>query len=78
VTGVHWMVGEGEVFRERDFDFDTDIDVIDLEGGNGKSSTPIEYGDSTLSTSSRSSPQDVNNSSKAETRSTSESGDRLF
>jgi hypothetical protein len=77
VTGVRWNWGRGvdvgEVLRERDFDFDTDIDGIDREGGNGKSSTPIEF-----ETVSRSSPHDVNSSSRAVTRSTSESGDRRF
>jgi hypothetical protein len=62
----------GEVLRDRDFDLDTDIDGIEREGGNGKSSTPVDP------TVSRSSPQDVNSSSRAETRSTSDSGDRRF
>jgi len=64
-----------EVLRDRDFDLDTDIDGIEPEEGNGKSSTPIEL---ELETVSRSSPQDVNRSSRAVTRSTSESGDRRF
>ena len=63
--------------RERDFDFDTDIDGIEREGGNGKSSTPIEF-EPELETVSRSSPQEVKSSSRAETRSTSESGGRRF
>jgi len=67
----------GEVLRERDFDLDTEIDGIEREGGNGKSSTPIELSDPDP-TVSRSSPQDVKSSSRAETRSTSESGDRRF
>jgi hypothetical protein len=62
----------GEVLRDRDLDLDTEIDGIEREGGNGKSSTPIDP------TVSRSSPQDVKSSSRAETRSTSESGDRRF
>ena len=63
--------------RERDLEFDTDIIGIVRDGGNGKSSTPItlELG---LETVSRSSPQEVKSSSRAETRSTSESGDRRF
>ena len=66
-----------EVLRERDFDFDTDVDGIEREGGNGKSSIPITL-ELRLETVSRFSPQDVSSSSRAETRSTSESGDRRF
>ena len=77
----------GEVQRDRDFDFDVDID---LEGGSGKSSNsmvndfsdsasgPASESDPETDTLSRFSPHEVKSSSRAETRSTSESGDRLF
>ena len=81
----------GEVERDRDFDFDVDID---LEGGSGKSSNsmandltdsasgpasgPASDPDPETDTLFRSSPHEVKSSSRAETRSTSESGDRLF
>ena len=71
----------GEVERDRDFDFDVDID---LEGGSGKSSNSManDLTDSASGpaseTLSRSSPHEVKSSSRAETRSISESGDRLF